>query len=1174
MCVCLCACVPVLFLRACSSATHPHRGIDAESKDKTAMQEVRNSLIATSEGAGRDSGSRSQPSSYSIQSSAAAPLQRVGHAPRTSFTYTSQPLSKDKRTGGAATTPSVSLVSLSHATASTVAASASVPDVSVTQGAGAVQRCATNLQKEDHGVPLPLPSASMPAPPLLSSSSPSASSTAPLACCPALPRMDESQIRAATYPADAALILQAGAGSGKTQTMAARIAYLLQCGVPGRSILGICFTRQAAETLRERVRSTLAPALTREAHALKLKTFHAFGLECLRRFGALQPDTHLLDARQQYQLARRVVDTYAQRERSSEAVADLVDYVNRVKTMRVPPIPQSDPALQEAYLFPAYQRALHEEQNAVDFGDLQQMFYELLRPVPATALSTTQGNSGGPEALQCPEVEHQPQQQQQQGKVVPSDVCAVLRAEYTHFVVDEFQDFNEIQVELLALLAGDACRVTCVGDPNQCIYTWRGAMPNVFGVWKKRFPQAAMLTLAINYRSDGPIVEAANRVVKATQIAHHHREERSVMLVQCASEDDELQAMPLVIEHVLRRRDVHLGYGDIAVLCRSRRRVQLYCDFLQSKRIPVRQLKGMLVDHLASMRSLLAFLRLCVSPHGPEGDANVRTVLNTAPLHRLSAGIAKKFLLSLDSVCNARRSTEAARIRSWHHTMQVDDSSEAGVDNRGAQESRSEGFQPGDACTSAIGGGCAAVATSRVHPESHSFFAVLQELVYHDFSHERFPKLEVSKKNQKSIRSVVRIIVHAKEMLAQPSCDVEQVLRYVLREGGYEGESMAAVAARTIITPSASTRGAKRARSSADGWASDRCSDEVSGRSSAAAYQPRVGALLMERCASQHNHQQHRYTSASPSCSSAGGGGSRWNLRPPGNRRSGAASSGDGVVDEDVLPPEEEAAVWQEQRMNLSELVLYRYRSVQDALAREVAHELEKGGGGEGRGEEAPSRSRLSQASSSQSNRQPQPSPQVAGTDNSVSNCSAGSTTTTMTVMQALHPPAMVLNRVLDEFVSLVSSDDYGPMREVGNADNGADAGARADTTSASPHWIGQVTVGTVHRAKGMEWPAVLLPGCWVGEYPVRPREEEKRVFYVGMSRAMKHLVCLTASTREGGSGNSQAVTASSVVDLPAQHTQSGTLEPTPYLAAVGDKLERVNYADLKTAYLTEQGYV
>ncbi|CBZ24215.1 putative ATP-dependent DNA helicase [Leishmania mexicana MHOM/GT/2001/U1103] len=984
--------------------------------------------------------------------------------------------------------------------------------------------------------------------------------------------MDDSQIRAATYPADAALILQAGAGSGKTQTMAARIAYLLQSGVPGHSILGICFTRQAAETLRERVRSTLPPTLTREAHALKLKTFHAFGLECLRRFSALRSDTHVLDARQQHELARRVVDTYAQREKSSEAVTDLVDYVNRVKTMKVPPIPQSDPALQDAYLFPYYQKALHEEHNAVDFGDLQQMFYDLIRPVPATPPTASQGC--GEEGLE----------EQQPGKMVPSDVCTALRAEYTHFVVDEFQDFNEIQVELLALLAGDACRVTCVGDPNQCIYTWRGAMPNVFGVWKKRFPQTAVLTLAMNYRSDGPIVEAANLVVKATQMAHHHREERAVTLVQCASEEDELQAVPLVIDHVLRRRDTHLGYGDIAILCRSRRRVQLYCDVLQSQRIPVRQLKGMSVDHLASMRSLLAFLRLCVSPHGPEGDANVRTLLNTAPLHRLSAGAAKKFLLSLDSVCQARRATETARIRSWRHTIHVDNSSEVCPNNGGAQGSRGEGLQPGAACASVIGGGYPTAATPGVHPESHSFFAVLQELVYHNFSHELFPKLEVSKRNQKSIRTLVRIVVHAKELLAQPSCDVEQVLRYVLREGGYEGESMAAVAARTV-TPSATTRGAKRARNSADGWGSDRCADEASGRSSALGYQPRVGALLMERCASQHNQQQQSYSSssASASYSSAGGGTSRWDRCHHGSRRSGAASGGNGAVDEDVLPPEEEAEVWQEQRMNLSELVLHTYHSVQEALEREVAHELEKeGGGGEGRGEEEASRSRPSPASGSHSNSRPQPFSKATGADDSVSNFSAGSTTTTMTVMQALRPPAVVLHRVLDEFVSLVSSDDYGPMRTIENAEDAAGEAPGADTgcnsgrlpTSTSPHWIGQVTVGTVHRAKGMEWPAVLLPGCWVGEYPVRPREEEKRVFYVAMSRAMKQLVCFTAAAREGRSGSDQAATAASVVDLPAQHTQSGTLEPTPYLAALGDKLERVNYGDLKTAYLTERGYL
>ncbi|KAG5506601.1 hypothetical protein JIQ42_06853 [Leishmania sp. Namibia] len=1128
------------------------------------MQEPRNALVAIIEGSSSGHGSSLQRSSHSLRTAVDSPLQRVGYAPRTSFSYTSRPLSQCESESGATTTPSLSLAAPNYSSAASAAAasaaaavkvSASVPDVWVKQEGDVVRRSPTRPHEGGDCAAVGFSSA-------------------------VLSRMDESQIRAATYPVDAALILQAGAGSGKTQTVAARIAYLLQSGVPGHSILGICFTRQAAEALRERVRSTLPLTLARQAHTLKLKTFHAFGLECLRRFGGLGPDTYVLDARQQRQLARRVVETYAQREKSSEAVTDLVDYVNRVKTMKIPPIPQLDPGLQDAYLFPYYQKALHEEHNAVDFGDLQQMFYELLRPVSATALKASQESIGEQKERQLSEGGHEPQQHQQQGRLVPSKVCTALRAEFTHFVVDEFQDFNEIQVELLALLAGDACRVTCVGDPNQCIYTWRGAMPNVFGVWKRRFPETAMLTLAMNYRSDGPIVEAANSVVKATQQAYYHREERAVTLVQCASEDDELQAVPLVIEHVLRHRDPNLGYGDIAILCRSRRRVQLYCDVLQSHRIPVRQLKGMSVDHLASMRSLLAFLRLCAWPHSPEGDADVRTVLNTAPLHRLSTGAAKKFLLSLESVCQARRATEAARIRSWRHTIRTDGSCEVGVDDGSAQGARSGGSRPGVVCASALGGAATAVSTPGVHPETHSFFAILQELVYHNFSHEVFSKLEVSKKNQKNIRSVVRIVAHAKEMLAQPSCDVEQVLQYVLREGGYESDSMATVAARTVVT-SAATRGTKRARNSADGWGNGGSADEASGRSSASAYLPRAGALLMDRCTSKHNQQQQRYIYSTPSRSSACGGSSTRDRRHHPSRRLSSGSGGDGAVDEDVLPPEEEAAVWQEQRMNLCELVLHTYRSVQEAMQREVTHELEKEGGGEGRGEEAALRCRQSPASGNHSNSRPRPSLKSASADNSISNFSGGSTTATMTIMQSFCPPAVVLNRVLDEFVSLVSSDDYGPMQGAANAADVATAAAEADTAgnsshhpgSTSSHWMGKLTVGTVHRAKGMEWPAVLLPGCWVGEYPVRPREEEKRVFYVGMSRAMKHLVCFTAAMREGGSGSGQTSTNACMVDF-AQPTQSGILEPTPYLAAIGDKLERVAYADLKAAYLKEQGYL
>lgn len=1054
----------------------------------------------------------------------------TGRAPRTSFTYSSRPLSQGDGPRSVAAAPTSAGTSVSTA-ANTVPAA--VPVMT-----GSVER-----PHSPRAVSVEAPAALSVAPPL-PETSPAPCAAVGSSGVAVLAKMDTSQVRAATFPPHAPLLLQAGAGSGKTQTMAARVAYLLELGVPGHALLGICFTRQAAETLRERVRATLPDALARQAHTLKLKTFHAFGLECLRRFGALAADTPVLDARQQHQLARRVVDTYALREKSSEAVAELVDYANRVKTMRVPPVAQSDPNVQDAYLFPHYQRVLHEEHGAVDFGDLQQMFYELLRPVPAAAVAAEHSSGGGGG-----------------GRLVPSPVCAALRDEFTHFVVDEFQDFNEIQVELLALLAGDACRVTCVGDPNQCIYTWRGAMPNVFGVWRKRFPQTTELTLAMNYRSDGPIVEAANRVVKATQLAHHHREERAVTLVQCASEEEELQAVPLVLEHVLRRRDSRLGYGDVAILCRSRRRVQLYCDVLQAQRIPVRQLAGMAVDHLGTMRSLLALLRLCVAPHGPEADADVRTVLLTAPLHRLPANTAKKFLLALDSVCQARRTAEAAQIRAWRHTISTEDA----LGGCGCGSNSGGPTGPGAACAPARG---AAGGVPGVRPEAHSFFGVLQELVYHNFSRDVFPKLEVSKKNQKSLRAVVRIILYARDLLAQASCDVEQLLRYVLREGGYESNSMTTVAATMMPIG-----GAKRTRSG-------------SGRAGA-----RVGDLIAESCAAVHSSSASQRL---PPQQQQQGGDGGWDCRsvgaptphPPSGRR-GAAGGGGG--DDEVLPPEEEAAVWQEQRMNLCELVLHTYRVVQEALNREVAHEAAvtaKGGEGGGGADEEASRSRPSPVSGTSSRCGARAFPRDAEAD-SISSLSASNattattamtvtatTTTAATVMQELRPPAVVLRRVLDEFVSLVASDDYGPMRDAGSADGTASAAA----ASSSSRWVGQVTVGTVHRAKGMEWPAVLLPGCWVGEYPVRPREEERRVFYVGMSRAMKHLVCFTAARREGsgGGGGGEGGPAAGAVGADAvgpQHCPGSTLEPTPYLAAVGENLERVTYAELKAAHLKEMGY-
>lgn len=905
--------------------------------------------------------------------------------------------------------------------------------------------------------------------------------------------IDASQQAAACFPPHQPLLLQAGPGSGKTQTMASRIGYLLHCGVSPRSILGICFTRQAAETLRQRVQTTLPPFTANCAAALKLKTLHSFGLECLRRFGVIEPGRDVYDARKQHQLAKRVVAAFAEREKSSEAVSRLVAYVNRVKAMKKPPIQQPNPEVQEAYLFPFYEKELHEECNAIDFGDMQRMFYDLLRPVvtdAATGRDTTETtvNVGSSPKAAIPQLASSP-------------ACDVLQMELTHIVVDEFQDLNEIQVEILAFLAGDACRVTCVGDPNQCIYTWRGAMPDIFGAWQRRFPQTTRLTLAMNYRSDPPIVTAVNNVVQATQRPFHDRSGCTLMQLNCQSCCDEMQAIPLVVEYLLRHRDRRLRYGDVAILCRTKRRVEMVFEALQSSRIPVRELRRVSPDQLSTMRSLLSFLHLCVSSSGWESDADVRTILTLSPLHRLPARATKQLFLSLGSMCEERHS------RHRRNTANGPSSSSSSPNSSGSIRKPLD--DPGDI---------------PVREGPVSYFAILQEIVFHNFSNLLYPKLDISKQNQKILRRLVQLILHAQELLAMSSCDVEQVLRYVLMEGGYDSDS-------TVVA-----RGASASRSShgSSSFSAKRGRDGGSVRHT-------VGSQLMEDVVAHYNTEGNGRMTATPGLSS---------MSVLGSRR---ASHRKGTVEEEedhLIPPEEEYALLHEKGLSLSALLLETYHTVWGAIKAEAS----KGGT-----EAAPPLVDAGENASEAAYQETSNaflSPRPPGQDDSVSNSSVS-----CSLLQLRYPPVMVLRRVLDEFLSLTSSDDYGQLHHGHENEDESVVGA----AGKGPLCLsGEVTVCTVHRAKGMEWPVILLPGCWVGEFPIRTRDaEERRIFFVAMSRAMRHLVCFTAQSSD------DALTYSCEEQMPpspaaANSTSSKTLLPSPYLDNLVSSMEHLSFEVLR----------
>jgi superfamily I DNA/RNA helicase len=280
-----------------------------------------------------------------------------------------------------------------------------------------------------------------------------------------LDRLAPDQRAAATAPAGPILCL-APAGSGKTTTLVARIAWLVDGGVDPGAIAAITFNRRAAAELSERLAEALAP-LGLEPDAVRVRTFHALGLEILRDAGA----TFAVIA-DRAGLIRRLFPDLA-----AEAVTELDTAISRLKVelgvtaAEVEANPEAGPT---ELRFVAYQHAL-EDRGALDFDDL--------------VLAAQRALGSDPILL------------------------ARWRSRCGHLLVDEIQDVDRGQLELALTLAAPDHRIFLVGDDDQSIYGWRLAdVRRIFGL-ATRLPGLERHALATNYRCPRPVVERSVRLI-------------------------------------------------------------------------------------------------------------------------------------------------------------------------------------------------------------------------------------------------------------------------------------------------------------------------------------------------------------------------------------------------------------------------------------------------------------------------------------------------------------------------------------------------------------------------------------------------------------------------------------------------------------------------------------
>ena len=300
-----------------------------------------------------------------------------------------------------------------------------------------------------------------------------------LAVAPYMADLNPEQ-RAAVEAMDGPVLVLAGAGTGKTRVLTARIAHIMCTGrARGSEILAVTFTNKAAREMKERIGHLVGGAVEGMPW---LGTFHSIGVKILRRHAelvGLKSGFTILDTDDQIRLIKQVIEVEGlDKDRwPARQLAALIDgWKNRGLTPDKVPRGEAFGFAEGkgAALYAAYQKRL-KELNAADFGDL---LLEVLRLF-----------------LQNP------------------DVLADYQRRFRYILVDEYQDTNVAQYLWLRLIAGGSPNICCVGDDDQSIYGWRGAEVDNILRFEADFPGAKVIRLERNYRSKGHILAAASGLI-------------------------------------------------------------------------------------------------------------------------------------------------------------------------------------------------------------------------------------------------------------------------------------------------------------------------------------------------------------------------------------------------------------------------------------------------------------------------------------------------------------------------------------------------------------------------------------------------------------------------------------------------------------------------------------
>jgi len=472
----------------------------------------------------------------------------------------------------------------------------------------------------------------------------------------------EEQWDALTAPAGP-VHLVAGAGSGKTAVMAARIVHLVErCGVPPASVLGLTFTNKAAAELEERVR--LALGSSGGAEAGTISTYHAFAAEVVQSFGiriGVEPDADLLSDAQQYQILLGILEQerfeHLQVRSPGRVIAAALALAGACADHMVDPAAITHAS---AALVNRAEEGEDQPRWLVDNARERSELGRLVERYRAEKLRRGRIDFGDQVAKAVELVERF------------DEIAAALRARYPQVLLDEYQDTNVAQRRLMQRLCPPGSSIMAVGDARQAIYAFRGATMYNLLAFPEHFPDAGAgaagtaRSLSVNFRSGRRILELANAVIEP--IPAERRGGRPLVAlpangagaVRAALLPDQFTEAEFIAGQVLAARRDGLPSGevpawrDVAVLVRSKRLLGPLREVLEQHDIPVEVvgLSGLLetpevVDLVSMLRVLddpganVALARLLLGPRWRIGPRHLYRLAKWCSRHnwRLREGM-------------------------------------------------------------------------------------------------------------------------------------------------------------------------------------------------------------------------------------------------------------------------------------------------------------------------------------------------------------------------------------------------------------------------------------------------------------------------------------------------------------------------------------------------------